>query len=186
MSYTSFLGVLIAGLLADNCLVANCTGADVTMMQTKSYKNASIYSLIIFAVTLCSSIVMSICSNILAFYGLHNLAFIISMVVVAVFVQLAEFVCKKVCPIFIKQTKYFVPILAGTEMMFMVGLLSASISFGYMLLYVLFNGLGVWMVLLAIAGIKKNFTHSDTKENSKGLVLSLTIVFVLALIFSAF
>lgn len=186
MDYTSFLGVLVAGLLANNCLVGNCTGIDVTMNETRSYKNASIYSLILFCVQLASSLILALCKIILTHFGLGGLLFLVAMVVVACMVQLAEFVCIKVCPAFVKQFKYFIPILACTEMMYMVGILSVSMKFGYQLLYVIFNGIGTWLVLLTIAGIKKNYTHKDTADRYSGLTLSFLVVMVLAIIFTAF
>lgn len=186
MSYTSFIGVLVAGLLANNCLVGNCTGVDITMNGTRSYKNASIYSLVVFCVLFASSLLISLCKLILTHYGMGGTLFIVSMVVVAVMVQIAEFICLKVCPTFVKQFKYFIPILACTEMMFLIGMLSASMKFGYQLLYVIFSGIGTWIVLLTIAGIKKNYSHKDTADRFKGLTMSLMIVMVLALIFTAF
>ena len=71
-------------------------------------------------------------------------------------------------------------------MMYMVGILSVSMKFGYQLLYVVFNGIGTWLVLLTIAGIKKNYTHKDTADRYSGLTLSFLVVMVLAIIFTAF
>lgn len=186
MDITNFFGILLAGVLANNCLVANCTGIDITTNGTRSMKNASIYSLIIFGVMLMSSITIYICKNIMVYYGLASVVFLVAMVIVAIYVQIAEFIAKKVCPVFVKQMNYFIPILAGTMMFFMLGLTATAMSFGKMILYVLFNSLGIWIVLLLIAGIKKNFTHDNLQDKYKGLVMSLVIVFILAIIWTAF
>ncbi len=186
MGTTSFFAVMLAGLLSNNFLVGNCTGVDITTNGTNSFKTASVYSLVVFAVAFMSSITAYICNLILGYYGLTNMLFIISMVIVAMYVQMAEYVLKKVYPAFLKQTKYFVPILAGTMMLFVLGSLGQTYSLFKMLLLVIFDCLGVWAVLLLIAGIRKNSSHAELKDNYKGTVMSLIIVLVLTIIWTAF
>ncbi len=186
MASTSFFAVLLAGILSNNMLVANCTGVDVTTNGTNSFKTASIYSLVVFCVAMCSAITAYISNEILGYYGIGKMLFIVTMIIVAMYVQIAEFVLSKVYPLFLKQVKHFVPILAGTMMLFVLGAIGIEYSFFKMIALTIFYGLGIWGVLLLIAGIRKNSNHKEVKESYKGTVMSLIIVFVLAIIWTAF
>lgn len=176
--------VLLACLISNNCLVASGTGIDVTTSGFSSMRNATIYSVIVMCVGLLSCFTMYICSGLLDYFGLINFSFVVVMVAVAIFVQIAEFVAKRCFPLFYKQTKYFVPILATTCMLFTFALSGLTTPLWQMLLIILFNSIGVWFVLCIIAGIRKNCRYATMPETTKGNLMSLIIVFVMFLIWT--
>ena len=182
---SNFLAIMISGILASNCLLTTCSGIDITTNRLGGIKNASIYSLVVFCVLLASSLVMFICNLILQYYGLLRLMFLVALVCVAGFVQIAEYVIKKVAPRFHLEIGYFVPILACNLFLLLLTTSFSKLSFGEMLLSVLSNGLGIWLVLSIIAGIKNNyFERKDGVVDTN--IASLIIVFVLMIIWGAF
>lgn len=182
----TFFTTLLAGLLSNNCLVANCSAVDVATSGGKSLKNISIYSLIVFAVSLLSAVTLQICKPLFVYFGLQSAVYIAIAFVVAIYVQIAEFVVKRTCPVLFKQMKYFVPVLACVLMLFMIGSMATLKSFGIVLLAVVGESLGLWLVLAITVGLKRNFDKPSLKDNYRGMVLSLVIVFVLMVIWTVF
>ena len=182
---TNFLAIMISGLLASNCLVSTCSGIDITTNRLKDLKNASIYSLVVFCVLLASSLALYVCNLILEYYGLTKMLFLVALVCVAGFVQVADYVTKKIAPRFYAQVGYFLPILACNLFLLVLTTSATNLSFGYMLLHVLFNGLGIWFVLSIIAGIKQNY-FTEKKGTVNANIASLVIVFILIIIWTAF
>ncbi len=181
----NFLTIALSGILASNCLVANCSGVDVTTNRLKGIKNASIYSLIIFCVLLVSSLIIFLCNMILQYYGIVRLLFLVTLVCVAGLVQIAEFVTKKLAPRFYLEIGYFMPILACNLFLLLLPTSFARLRFGEMLASVISSGLGIWFVLSVIAGIRQNyFDKKDGAINSN--IASLIVVFILVVIWTAF
>lgn len=180
----SIVAILLACLISNNCLVASGTGVDVTTSGFSSMRNATIYSCMVMCVGLLSGLTVYICSGLLDYFGLINFSFIIAIVSVAIFVQIAEFIAKRCFPLFISQAKYFVPILASTCMLFMFALTGLNGSLLKMVLTIIASSVGMWFVLCLIAGIRKNCRYASMPETTKGNLMSLIIVFVLFLVWT--
>ena len=181
----NFFGILLSGVLASNCLVANCSGIDITTNRLKNVKNASIYSLIIFCVLFMSSLIIFLCNLILQYYGLERLLFLVTLVCVAGLVQIAEYVTKKLAPRFYLEIGYFIPILACNLFLLLLPTSFAGLDFWEMLLSVVSSGFGIWCILTIIAGIKQNY-FEKVKGSVDANVASLIVVFVLIVIWTAF
>jgi Na+-translocating ferredoxin:NAD+ oxidoreductase RnfA subunit len=122
---------------------------------------------------------------ILQYFGISRLLFLVALVCVAGLVQIAEFTTKKLAPRFYLEIGYFMPILACNLFLLLLPTSFAGLRFGEMLLSVISNGLGIWLVLSIIAGIKQNyFEKADGAINSN--VASLIVVFILIVIWTAF
>ena len=69
----SFWSIIASGILASNCLVCTCSGVDITTNPIRDVKRASIYSLIISAILLASSVIMFLFNRILAYFSLSRM-----------------------------------------------------------------------------------------------------------------
>ena len=179
--------LLLAGLLANNCFAATGTGIDVTTSKFTTFKNATIYSVLVLCVGLLSGITYYVSFQILESYGLLSFAFFVALIIVAIFVQMAEFVARRAMPKFYSQAKYFVPILASTLFIFMffsgINLLG---GFWTMIITIIGQSLGLWVVLCLIAGVRRSCASLPISSAFNGNLLSLIIILVLMIIWTAF
>lgn len=180
----SFWSIVVSGILASNCLVSTCSGIDITTNPIRDIKRASIYSLVVFSILFASSIITFICDKILAYFSLTRMLFLVTLVCVAGFVQMAEYLTKKFAPRFSQDISYFIPTLACNLFLLILPTSFAKLTFWQMLLSVIASGVGMWLILAIIAGIKHNYFKQESRTNTN--IASLVVVFVLIVIWSVF
>lgn len=185
MSSSVLLSALVAGLFSSNIVASNGVGIELGTNNLSSVKNALTYSLIIFASALFASITLYIANLALISLDVVEYFAFVAMLAISVFVQIAEYLTKKLLPLFFTQTKYFVPALVSILFIMVIGAFSQAINFLHLLVIIISEGLGIMLVLCLVAGIRASHRTLTTKPVLKGNLLSLIILFFTMLAFTA-
>lgn len=186
MGESLVLSALIAGLFSSNIVVSSGIGFELGTNNLTGAKNASVYSLIVGVCSVFSSIVLFVLNLILKSFEVESYFIVAALLVVAVFVQIAEYLAKKFMPLFFTQTKYFVPSLVSSLFIVLVCAFSQASNFLHLLLITMAESLGVFMVLVLVASIRKNNSSIQKKPILNGNVLSLVILLFVMMAFTAF
>lgn len=182
----TIISMLVAGLFSANVVTMGGTGLELATNNLNTIKNALYYTFIVFVVGLLSLITLHVVNLILISYELQSYLIVVALLTISMYVQMAEYVCKKALPLFFTQTRYFVPSLVGTLFMLILSTYSSSTSLINMILDVLFISAGIMITLVLIAGIRQNYQNKNVAAVFKGNLLSLIILLLLMLAWTAF
>ena len=185
MGTSQFLSIMLMGLISGNVITASGVGIDLAGNNLNTIKHSLILSLFIFGVTLCSGIVLFVTNLILTSLELQNFFVVLAVLVVAVFVQIAEFMLEKLFPIVHTRLGSFVVSLIPTVAIILLSIFTKGVSFGVILLDILFICLGITAVLACIAGVRNNKLTYSSYDVFKGNLMTLAILFVMAIIWTA-
>lgn len=180
------LSILIAGLFSSNIIASSGVGVDFATNNLSSIKNAITYSIVIFFTAIFSAASIYIANLALTAAGQASFLIVVALLIVSVSVQMAEFILKKLMPLFFTQTKYFVPSLVSTLFIMVVSAFSASQGFLELLFVIICQSLGVLLVLSIIAGIRQTNSVQNKPNLLKGNLISLVILLFVMLAWTAF
>lgn len=177
---SQILLLLFAGVIGSNAVAVTGTGAELALSGYNSIKNSGIFVLTIFAVTLASLLTNYLLAFLLGLFDLGGYLIYAEMFVVAMYVQIAEMVLEKTCPLFLKQAYSFVAILASVA--FVLGT-SALGGKGLVtdLLNLVFSMFGVFVMLTIVAGIRCENIYNGRQKALTGISYSYLILFLLLL-----
>lgn len=186
MESAVFLSSLIAGLFSCNIVASSGVGIELGTNNLSSVKNAFTYSLIILISALFSAITLFILNLVLTELQVAEYFAVAALLTISIFVQIAEYITKKLMPLFFTQTKYFVPALVASLFIMLICAFGQADKLIHLLVLIIAEGLGIMLVLCLIAGIRSNQNYLITKPVLKGNLLSLLILFFIMLAFTAF
>ena len=183
MGITTFLTALIFGTLTGNVLLSSGIGLDLASNNLNSIKNALVFSLFVVSITLVSGI-----STYLAYIWLasgENTGFIVlvSIMIVAIVVQVAELVMMRVVPIVHTHVKDILVVLIPTISIILLSLI--GVGFGEFILNLLFTCFGMVLIMVTISGVRQNKLTFATYDVFRGNLMTLVVLFVLALVWTA-
>lgn len=183
---TSILSVILVGIITGNVVSGSMIGVDLAGNNLNSIKNALILSLLIFGVSLISGITMFVAS--LALSGSGNGGFIVfvTMLIVAVMVQLAEYVLEKFFPVVGVKLERFLVVLIPTVSVILLSLFGEGMGFGAFMSHIVFTNLGIALTLAVIAGVRQDKLTYSSYDIFKGNLMTLSVLFVLAIVWTAF
>jgi len=186
MNGALMLSILIAGLFSSNIVASSGVGVDFATNNLSSIKNATIYSLVIFCTAIFSAVGVYLANLALAASNNARFLIVVALLIVSVSVQIAEFMLKKLMPLFFTQTKYFVPSLVSTLFIMVISAFGASQGFLELLFIIICQSLGVLLVLTIIAGIRQTNSVQNKPSLLKGNLISLVILLFVMLAWTAF
>lgn len=188
MTFSQFATVLLMGLITNNMISVSATGADMAMNRLDTVKNALIYGLVASIVIISSTLINLALRPLLVDLGVGGAAIIVALFVIAVLVQISEAVCERIAPRFVNEISYFVPLLASTCAIVAINI-QVFIGFaGFLEVFLtsIAYSAGLVFSLAIIAGITRSFKYKQLPHGVERVVLSLLILLILVLAFTAF
>lgn len=188
MTLSSFVSILLAGIITNNMISVSATGADMAMTRSNTLKNSAIYGLVATIVIILSSIISFLLRSVLFNYGIVSISLIVALFVIAMLVQMAEAILEKFAPQFLLEVKYFTPLLACTcaivalNMQVLVG----YTTFVNMIFSAFSYSVGIFVVLILMGGVKHSVRFKPIPDGCEKVVVSLLILFIIAVAFCAF
>jgi Na+-translocating ferredoxin:NAD+ oxidoreductase RnfA subunit len=117
---------------------------------------------------------------------IQNFLIVAGLLIVSMYVQMGEFLVKKLSPLFYTQTKYLVPSLVSTLFIVIVCAFASTTSFLELVTLVLFECVGILLVLVIIAGIRNSGSIDNKPALLKGNLVSLIILLFIMMAWTAF
>lgn len=186
MTFEVLFATLLLGLITGNVVLASGVGVDIAGNNLNSIKNALILSLVIFLITIISGIIIFVTNLIIGSVGMSSALLFVTILVVAIMVQIAEYVLEKVWPVLHALLGEFFVTLIPTISVILLGVFGAGVSFGMMLLDIISISLGVTLILAVISGVRSNKLTHSSYEVFRGNLMTVAILFVLALVWTVF
>ena len=184
MTIEVLISIMLTGLISGNVVVASGLGVDLAGSNINTIKNSLILSLVVFLVALGAGIVTFVVNLILVNSGLEALITFVVFLVVATMVQIAEFVLEKAFPVMHTKLSGFIVTLIPAVSIILLGLFACKITFLEMILDILFICFGISVVMAVIGGVRNNKLTYSSYDILKGNLMTIAILFVLALLWT--
>ena len=185
MSLSSVLSLLLVGVISGNVITSSMVAVYLAGNNLNTTKNSLILSLFVFGVTLFSGIAVYLANVFLIAIGYTEFIIFIAFFVVAVFVQVADNLLEKLFPIVHTKLNSFIVALIPAITLILFSVCANSVTFVELLLNILFTNLGVAIVLALISGVRENKLTYSSYGVFKGNLMTLAILFVLAIVWTA-
>lgn len=186
MEMSTFLMAIIFGTLTGNVLLASGIGMDLVSNNLNSIKNSLIFSLFVVGITFVSGLFVWIANLLLVNGGHTGFIVLIAFLIVSVVVQIADYIMSKVTPIVHTHVKDIIVILIPTITIILFSMLGANVKFIEFVLNLLFSCIGMVVVMVTISGVRQNKLTYATYDVFKGNLMTLVVLFVMALVWTAF
>lgn len=184
MTLTSLLSIILVGIISGNVISSSMVGVDLAGNNLNSIKNGLVLSLITFGVTLISGIGDFVTNLVLVSTGNSGFLIFAAFLLVAVLVQVAEFILEKFFPIVHTNLDGFMVTLIPAVAVILFSIFTTNITFLELLLNILFVNVGITLVLTIIAGVRQNKLTYSSYDVFKGNLMTLAILFVLAILWT--
>ncbi|UCG35338.1 MAG: electron transport complex subunit RsxA [Candidatus Omnitrophota bacterium] len=143
---------------------------------------------VIFVMTLATSISWLIYHLILLPFGLFFLEYVVFILVIASLVQIVEMFIRKFSPALYQSLGIYLPLITTNCAILGVALFMVARNYKFLesVVFGFAAGLGFWLVLLIMAGIREELEYVEVPKVFKGASLTLITAGLLALIFMGF
>ena len=186
---TKLLGILLAGILTENMVLAKFLGICPFLGVSKKVNTAMSMSIAVIFVMLISTLVTyPIYAYLLVPAGLEYLQTIVFILIIAALVQLVEIVLKKYIPAVYSALGIYLPLI--TTNCAVLGITILHFTKGYTFTEAIFNalgaGLGFMVAMFIFAGVRSRLEAADIPDCLKGLPITLVSASIVALSFLGF
>ena len=186
---TKLLGILLAGILTENMVLAKFLGICPFLGVSKKVNTAMSMSIAVIFVMLISTLVTyPIYAYLLVPAGLEYLQTIVFILIIAALVQLVEIVLKKYIPPVYSALGIYLPLI--TTNCAVLGITILHFTKGYTFTEAIFNalgaGLGFMVAMFIFAGVRSRLEAADIPDCLKGLPITLVSASIVALSFLGF
>lgn len=188
-NFPAFLAVFFSAVFTNNILLTNYLGMCSFLGASREIKTAAgLGTAVVFVMTATSALNWIVYYFILVPFGLEYLRFIIFIVVIAAFVQVAEMVIERTSQRLYQALGIFLPLITVNCAILGVSLfmIIRSYSFWQSLAYGAGSGAGWAMAILAMAGIRQKMAKSKIAPGLEGAGIALIIAGIMALAFVGF
>ena len=143
---------------------------------------------VIFVMTLATSISWLIYHFILAPFDLFSLEYVVFILVIASLVQIVEMFIRKFSPALYQSLGIYLPLITTNCAILGVALFMVARNYKFLesVVFGFAGGMGFWLVLLIMAGIREELDYVEVPKVFKGASLTLITAGLLALIFMGF
>jgi Na+-transporting NADH:ubiquinone oxidoreductase subunit E len=189
MSQTSALVILVAAVFTNNILLANFLGMCSFVACSRRLDTAVGLGAAVTFVTTCTTPVNYLIYHyMLVPAGLEFLSFIVFIAVIAAFVQFVEMFVERFIPVLYFSLGIFLPLITVNCAILGVTLFAIirqydiyqSLGFG------LGAGLGWWLAIILIAGLRKKMEYSDVPGPFRGVAIAMILTGIMAMTFMGF
>ncbi len=185
---SSFITILLAGLLTENMVLAKFLGICPFLGVSKKVPTAASMGIAVTAVmVIATAVTWPIYAYILLpkFEYLQTIVFIL---VIAAIVQLLEIAIKKFSPPLYSALGIYLPLI--TTNCAVLGITILNFDKGYNFVQSLVNalaaGLGFLLAMVLFAGVREKLESADIPEGLKGLPITLIAAAIVSLSFLGF
>jgi Na+-transporting NADH:ubiquinone oxidoreductase subunit E len=189
MSETHTLIIVVAAIITNNILLANFLGMCSFLACSRHIDTAvGLGCAVTFVLTFTTTINYLIYHHILVPWGLQYLTFIVFIAVIAAFVQFVEMFVERFSPKLYYSLGIFLPLITvncailGASLFMVIRDYSfvQSVGFGFG------AGLGWWLAIILMAGLRKKMGYSNIPRPFRGVAITMIITGVMALAFMGF
>jgi Na+-transporting NADH:ubiquinone oxidoreductase subunit E len=186
---TPALVIVVAAILTNNILLANFLGMCSFLACSRQLDTAvGLGAAVTFVMTATTVINHLIYHEVLVRLGLEHLTFIVFIAVIAAFVQFVEMFVERFSPRLYYALGIFLPLItvncailgAALFMVIRKYSLAQSAAFG------LGGGLGWWLAIILMAGLRKKMGYSNVPRPFRGVAITMIITGVMAMAFMGF
>ena len=187
--FGAYFSIFFAAVFTNNILLTNYLGMCSFLGASREIKTAGgLGAAVIFVMTVTSVLNWIVYHYLLLPFGLEYLRFIIFIVVIAAFVQIAEMVIERASQKLYQSLGIFLPLITVNCAILGVSLFMVIRSYGFWQSFAYGAGSGVgWAVaILAMAGIREKMAKSKIPRGLEGAGIALIIAGIMALAFVGF
>jgi len=180
------IAVFFAAVFTNNILLTNYLGMCSFLGASREVKTATGLGT---AVTLVMTVTTALCwlvyHQMLVPFGLEHLRFIVFIIVIAAFVQIAEIAIERISDKLYKALGIFLPLITVNCAILGVCLFMVIRDYGFLksCFYGLGSGLGWMLAILAMAGIRQKMVKAKVPGPLAGTGISLIIAGIMAIAF---
>ncbi len=187
--FGTYFSIFFAAVFTNNILLTNYLGMCSFLGASREIKTASgLGTAVVFVMAITSALNWLVYNYLLLPFGLEYLRFIIFIVVIAAFVQLAEMIIERVSQRLYHALGIFLPLITVNCAILGVSLFMVIRSYGFWQSFAYGAGSGVgWaLAILAMAGIRQKMAKSKIPRGLEGAGIALIIAGIMALAFIGF
>jgi Na+-transporting NADH:ubiquinone oxidoreductase subunit E len=187
--FATYFSIFFAAVFTNNILLTNYLGMCSFLGASREIKTAGgLGTAVIFVMSITSALNWCVYTYLLEPHGLAYLQFIIFIVVIAAFVQVAEMVIERVSERLYHALGIFLPLITVNCAILGVSLFMVIRSYGFWqaLAYGAGSGVGWTMAIMAMAGIRQKMAKSKIAPGLEGAGIALIIAGIMALAFVGF
>ena len=185
MTLTSLLTMIVVGIINGNVISSSMVGVDLAGNNLNSIRNSLVLSLFIFGISLTTGIIIFVSNLVLASIVGEGFIIFVSLLVVSVVVQIADYLLEKLFPIVHAKLDGFIVTLIPAITTILFSLFATGLTFFDLVLQIIFTNIGIALVLTMIAGVRQNKLTYSSYDVFKGNLMTLSILFVLAIVWAA-
>lgn len=187
--FALYFSVFFAAVFTNNILLTNYLGMCSFLGASREIKTAAgLGTAVIFVMTVTSALNWVVYYKLLVPFNLTHLRFIIFIVVIAAFVQIAEMAIERLSRKLYAALGIFLPLITvncailGASLFMII----RSYGFGQSVAYGAGSGVGWAMAIMAMAGIREKMAKSRIPKGLEGAGIALIIAGIMALAFVGF
>ena len=186
---SSFISILLAGLLTENMILSKFLGICPFLGVSKKVPTAASMGVAVTAVMLiATAATYPIYAYILEPGGLAYLQTIVFILIIAAIVQLLEIAIKKFSHPLYSALGFYLPLLTTNCAVLGITILyfTKELNFLESLVNALSAGLGFLLAMVIFAGVREKLDEADIPEGLKGLPITLIAAAIVSLSFLGF
>jgi electron transport complex protein RnfA len=186
---SSFISILLAGLLTENMILSKFLGICPFLGVSKKVPTAASMGVAVTAVMLiATAATYPIYAYILVPGGLAYLQTIVFILIIAAIVQLLEIAIKKFSPPLYSALGIYLPLITTNCAVLGITILNFTkeLTFLESLVNALSAGLGFLLAMVIFAGVREKLDEADIPEGLKGLPITLIAAAIVSLSFLGF
>jgi electron transport complex protein RnfA len=189
MDFKILVTILMSAVLVNNYVLRQFLGICPFLGVSKELKNAVGMSIaVIFVMMLATAVTWPIQKYLLDKNDLGFLQTIVFILVIASLVQLVEITLKKFVPSLHKALGVYLPLITTNCAVLGVTIVNINKSYTYLesLVNALGTGLGFFLGMVILSGIREYTENTDPPESFKGLPITLISAAILSFSFFGF
>lgn len=187
--FAAYFSIFFAAIFTNNILLTNYLGMCSFLGASREIKTAGgLGTAVIFVMTATSMLNWLVYTYLLLPFGLEHLRFIIFIVVIAAFVQIAEMVIERMSQKLYHALGIFLPLITVNCAILGVSLFMIIRSYGFIqsVAYGAGSGIGWTVAIMAMAGIRQKMAKSKIAPGLEGAGIALIIAGIMSLAFIGF
>lgn len=188
MTLIEFVSILLAGIIGNNMIASSAYGADLAMNRTNTLKVTSVFALVISVVVIISSTTTFLLKPLYLKYGIGDGSILITFFIIAVIVQVSEMVLERVAPKSLSEFENFIPLLSCSCAILAINIevFVGFTNYAQVILNALMYSAGIFLSLILLSGLNHSIKFKKTPYGYERIVVSLLLLLLLSLIFTAF
>ncbi|WP_300408489.1 Rnf-Nqr domain containing protein [Lagierella sp.] len=182
------LVIFFASIFTSNMIFSNFLGMCSFIAVSKEVETATGLGVAVTFVLTVTTVLNYFVYQLLEYFGLEYLRFIVFIIVIAAFVQLLEMILEKYVENLYYALGIFLPLITVNCAILGVSLFMVIREYNFMqsLFFGLGSGLGWALAIISMSGIRSRINENSLPEGLRGAPITLIITGIMALAFIGF